>query len=204
MESREDADGTLLLTYDSTLWTKWLIAATILLLGTAAYDYFIGARGDQRVIGLLGGAATTAIGALGLLEQSSFRVDPRSRLIEWQQRWAFRQKAGVVAFADVRHVSAERPIGDTGVPSRRIVLHLSDGSLLPVTVGYRPDGDESILRAAEQLRRVMGHNPAPTAAESAHYLARQGRGVEAVKILVEQEGLSLADAKARLDRIRNS
>jgi hypothetical protein len=203
MESRQDADGTLLLTYDSTRWTKWLIGATLVLLGTAAYDYFIGARGDERLIGLLGGAATTALGALGLLEQSSFRVDPKSRLIEWQQRWAFRQRAGVTAFADVRHVSAERPIGDNGVPSRRVVLHLADGSLLPVTVGYRTDGDGKILRAAELLRRALGQDPSPTAAESARVLLEQGRGVEAVKILVEQEGLSLADAKARLDQIRN-
>jgi hypothetical protein len=203
MESRQEADGTLLLTYDSTLWTKWLIGATLLLLGTAAYDYFIGTRGDDRLMGLLVGAATTALGALALLEQSSFRVDPKSRLIEWQQRWAFRQRAGVTPFADVRHVSAERPIGDNGVPSRRVVLHLADGSLLPVTVGYRTDGDEKILQAAERLRRALGQDPSPTAAESARVLLEQGRGVEAVKILVEQEGLSLADAKARLDQIRN-
>jgi hypothetical protein len=203
MDVREEPDGTLLLTYDGTVWTKWLIGATVLMLATAVYDYVIGARGDDRLVGLLAGAATTAAAALVMLEQSSFRVDPKSRLIEWQQRWAFRQKAGVTAFADVRHVSAERPIGDNGVPSRRLVLHLADGSLLPITVGYRPDGDERILRGGEMLRRVLGQNPVPTAGESAGVLARQGRSVEAVKVLVEQEGLSLAEAKARLDQIRN-
>jgi hypothetical protein len=156
METREDADGTLLLTYDSSLWTKWLIGATVVLLATAVYDYFIGARSDQRVIGLLAGAATTAITALVMLEQSTFRVDPATRLIEWQQRWGFRQRAGITPFTDVKHVSAARPIGDSGVPSRRVCLHLADGSLLPVTVGYRPDGDEKIAKAAELLRRVLG------------------------------------------------
>ena len=204
MDAREEADGTLLLTYDGTRWTKWLIAATLLLLGTAAYDYFIGSRGDERVLGLLGGAATTALMALGMLEQSSFRVDPRSRLIEWQQRWAFRQRAGITPFGDVRHVSAERPIGDTGIPSRRVVLHLADGTLLPVTVGYRPDHDGKIVKAAELLRRMFGQNPAPSPAENAHYLVKQGRAVEAVKILVEGEGLSLTDAKTRVDRMRDS
>jgi hypothetical protein len=203
MEARQEPDGTLWLTYDGTVWTKWLIGATLLMLATAVYDYFIGARGDDRVVGLLAGAATTAAAALVMLEQSSFRVDPKSRLIEWQQRWGFRQNAGVTAFDDVRHVTAERPIGDNGVPSRRLVLHLADGSVLPVTVGYRPDGDERILKSGEMLRRVLGQNPSPSAFETAQVLVKQGRAVEAVKILVEQEGLSLADAKARLDQIRD-
>ncbi|MBY0496052.1 MAG: hypothetical protein K2Y23_17740 [Cyanobacteria bacterium] len=155
MDAREEADGTLILTCDSSLWTKWLIGATLVLLGTAAYDYFFGRQGEDRMIGLLAGAATCAISALVMLEQSTFRVDPRSRLIEWEQRWGFRQRAGVTPFADIKHVSAERPIGDTGVPSRRVCLHLADGSLLPITVGYRPDGDEKISDAAALLRRVL-------------------------------------------------
>ena len=204
MHTREEPDGSLLLTYDSSLWTKWLIGATLVLLGTAAYDYFIGRRGDERMIGLLAGAATTALSALVMLEQSTVRVDPRSRLIEWQQRWGFRQRAGVTPFADVTHVSAERPIGDTGVPSRRVCLHLADGSLLPLTVGYRPDGDGAISKAAEQLRRVLGQPAVPTPAEAARAMVEQGRAVEAIKILVEREGLSLAEAKDRVDQIRGN
>jgi hypothetical protein len=203
MDTREEADGSLLLTYDSSLWPKWLIGATLVLLGTAAYDYFIGARGEERTIGLLAGAATCAITALVMLEQVSFRVDSRSRLIEWQQRWGFRQRAGVTSFADVRHVSVERPIGDTGVPSRRVCLHLADGSLLPITVGYRPDGDEQISKAAERLRQVLGQ-PTPSPAESARILIAQGRTVEAIKIFVEREGLSLTEAQDRVNQIRRS
>lgn len=201
MTTREDADGSLLFTYDSSLLTKWLIGATLVLLGTAAYDYFIGTRGDERMIGLLAGAATCAITALVMLEQVNFRVDPQSRLIEWQQRWGFRQRAGVTPFADVRHVSVEQPIGDTGVPSRRVCLHLADGSLLPITVGYQSDGDEQISKAAEKLRAVLGQRP-PTPAESVRILIAQGRTVEAIKILVEREGLSLSEAKDRVDQIR--
>jgi len=201
MDAREEPDGSLLLTYDSSVLTKWLVGATLALLATAAYDYFIGTRGDERMIGLLAGAATCALTALVMLEQINFRVDPQSRLIEWQQRWGFRQRAGVTPFADVRHVSVEQPIGDTGVPSRRVCLHLADGSLLPITVGYRPDGDGQISKAADKLRAVLGQRP-PTPAESAGILIAQGRTVEAIKILVDREGLSLAEAKDRVDQIR--
>ena len=202
METREDADGSLVLTYDSSRWTKWLIGATLVLLGAAAYDYFVGARGDERLIGLLAGSATTALSALVVLEQSTFRVDPRSRLIEWEQRWGFRRRAGITPFADVKHVSAERPIGDSGVPSRRVCLHLADGSLLPVTVGYRLDAGQKISRAAEALRRVLGQDAVPPPTESARAMIEQGRTVEAIRILVEREGLSLSDAKDRVDQIR--
>ena len=41
MDVRQQPDGSLLLTYDSTRWTKWAIGATLLLLVSAAYDYFI-------------------------------------------------------------------------------------------------------------------------------------------------------------------
>lgn len=200
MEAREEEDGALLLTYDGSLWTKWLVGATMVLLGTAAYDYFVGSRGDDRLIGLLGGAATTALSALIMLEQSHFRVDPRSRLIEWQRRWGFRRRAGITPFADVRDVSVERPLGDDGVPSRRVVLHLSDGTLLPVTVGYRPDADGAILQAAETIRRVLGQAP-PTLTDSIRVLIAAGRTIDAIKLLREREGLSLTEAKRRIEEM---
>jgi hypothetical protein len=204
MDTREEADGSLVLTYDSSLWTRWLIGGTLVLLGVAAYDYVIGPRDDERIIGLLAGAATLAVIALVMLEQCRFTLNPIPRLIEWEQRWGFRRRAGVTAFADVQHVSVETPIGDSGIPSRRVVLHLADGTLLPLTVGYKPDVDGAIARSAEMLRRVLGQDPKPSPSQSARALMRQGKTVEAVKIFMEHEGLSLKDAKDRVDQIRRS
>ena len=201
MDLREEVDGALLLTYDSSRWTMWLIGATVLMLVTAVYDYFIGARGDERLIGLLGGATTTGLIALVMLEQCRFRLDPISRLIEWEQRWGFRRRAGVVPFSEITHVSVDVPIGDTGIPSRRVVLHLANGTLLPITVGYKPDVDGAIERAAETIRVVLGHR-APTTADSVRVLVQQGRRIDAVKLLVEKENLTLAEAKQRIDRLR--
>jgi len=201
MDTREEADGSVLVTYDSSLWTRWSIGATLVLLGTAVYDYFIGGRGDERVIGLLAGAATLAVIALVMLEQCRFRFDPVSRLIEWEQRWGLRRRLGVTAFGDVQHVSVETPIGDTGIPSRRVVLHLIDGTLLPITVGYKPDVDGAIARSAETLRRILGQEPKPSPAAIARALIKQGRTIDAVKVFVEHEGLSLKDAKDRVDAI---
>src|SRR5918993_2769751 len=186
MDVRHQPDGSLLLTYDSTRWTKLAIGGTLLLLGTATYDYFIGARGDDRVIGLLGAATTLALIGIVMLEQSRFRFDPATRLIEWDQRWAFRRRAGITPFNDVQHVSVDVPIGDSGIPSRRVVLHLANGILLPVTVGYKPDVDGSISRTAETLRVTLGHRP-PTIEESVRLLVSQGRTIDAIKLLREKE-----------------
>lgn len=203
MDVRHQPDGSLLLTYDTTRWTKWLIGATLLMLGTAVYDYFIGARGNDRLIGLLGAATSLALIGIVMLEQARFRFDPTTRLIEWDQRWAFRRRAGVTPFSGVTHVSVEVPIGDRGIPSRRVVLHLADGTLLPVTVGYKPDVDGSISRTAETLRVTLGHRP-PTIEDSVRLLISQGRTIDAVTLLRERENMSLTEAKRRVEQIVES
>ena len=201
MEMTKSADGSLLLTYDGRLWSRWLLGGALLMSATAVYDMTIGTRGDDRLIGLIGGIATCAGAAAVMFETARWRVDPFHRRIEWERRWAFQHRSGTLAFADVRHVAIEVPIGDDGVPSRRVVLHMHDGSMIPVTVGYRPDGDNRIVDAAEALRALLGHQAKPSAVEVVRALLASGRKIDAVKVLVEQEQLSLSEAKARIDAL---
>lgn len=197
----KSADGSLLLTYDGRLWSRWLLGGALLMAATAVYDLTIGARGDDRLIGLIGGIATCAGAAAVMFETARWRVDPFHRRIEWERRWAFQHRFGTLAFADVRHVAIEVPIGDDGVPSRRVVLHMHDGSMIPVTVGYRTDGDHRIVNAAEALRALLGHQVKPSAEEVVRALLASGKKIDAVKVLVEQEQLSLSEAKARIDAL---
>jgi hypothetical protein len=201
MIARQDADGLLVLSYDSKAWSRVALAATGLFLGTAAYDYWFGARGDSRLIGLLGSAATTFLIGFVMSERSRFRVDPVRRRIEWEQGWAFRTRSGSIAFDEVRHVSLETPIGDSGVPSRRVILHLIDGTTKPITVGYRPDGDFAITHGADLLKRALGHSKSAPL-ETARLLLASGKKFEAIRVLVDQEGLSVSEAKKRVDRLK--
>lgn len=202
MTTTKQNDGSLLLTYDGSLASKWAVGITIVLLGTAVYDHFIGARGDDRMVALLASAAMAALMALVLLEQSRFRLDPATRLVEWDTRWGFSRRSGLLKFADIQHVSVDVPIGDSGVPSRRVVLHLSDGTLLPLTKGYQPDIDDAIQHAAEAIRGTLGQ-PAPTSGDSARALLAHGKTVDAVKLLVDRDGLSLTEARQRVDAMRH-
>lgn len=201
VDVKKAEDGSLLLTYDGRLWSKWLLGGAMLMAATAIYDMTIGTRGDGRLIGLIGGIATCAGAAAVMWETARWRVDPFHRRIEWDRRWAFQHRSGTLPFADVRHVAIEVPIGDDGVPSRRVVLHMLDGSMIPVTVGYRPDADNRIAGAAEALRALLGHDAKPPVDEVVRALLASGRKVDAVKVLVEQEQLSLSDAKARIDAL---
>ena len=135
MNVTKAADGSLLLTYDGRVWSKWLFGGALLMAAIAAYDLTIGTRGDDRLIGLIGGIVTCAGAGAVMFETARFRVDPFHRIIEWDRRWAFQHRSGTLRFDDVRHVAIEVPIGDEGIPSRRLVLHMTDGSMVPVTAG---------------------------------------------------------------------
>src|SRR5215510_8909725 len=141
----ERADGTLVVTYDSLGLTRFMLAATMLLLAVAGYDVFVGARGTERLVGLLGAAATCLLVGIVFLERAWFQFAPGTRLVTWRRRWALRQHAGSIPFDSIQSVLVERPIGDDGTPSRRIVLKTVTGEDVPVTVGYRPDGDGVVL-----------------------------------------------------------
>jgi hypothetical protein len=196
------ADGALLLTYDSRWWSTCSLAGAFILAATAIYDVTIGTRGDDRLIGLAGGVATLIGVAVVMFETTHFRVDPFKRVIEWQRRWAWQRREGRLAFGEVRLVALERPLGDHGVPSHRIVLHTTGGEMIPVTVGYRPDGDKQIAGAAESLRVMLGHAAKPPVADAVRALVASGRTLDAIKLVIEEEKLSLADAKQRVNDIR--
>ena len=195
MNVTKAADGSLLLTYDGRLWSRWPFGGALLMAVIAVYDMTIGTRGDDRLIALIGGMATCPGVAAVMFESARFRIDPFQRIIEWDRRWAFQHRSGTLRFADVRHVAIEVPIGDEGIPSRRIVLHMIDGSMVPVTAGYRTDADNRIVDAAESVRSLLGHEPKPKADEVVRALLASGRKVDAIKVLVEEEMLSLSEAK---------
>ena len=153
--TRNTSDGSMLLTYDGTLWSKWLLGVAAIFVATAIYDVTIGARGDDRLIALAGGVLTCVSGALLMYERARWRFDPFDQTIEWNRRWAFQHKSGTLRFAEVRSVLIDVPIGDEGVPSRRIVMQMVDGSTIPVTVGYRPDHGDVMSNVAAELREML-------------------------------------------------
>lgn len=202
MTVAELADGTLVVTYDGSPLAKFMLGVMVVFLGTAVFDVFIGTRGTDRLIGLLGASATCLFVAIVFLETARFEFSRPTHLVTWRRRWGLRQRSGILPFGAIQSVMVERPIGDDGTPSRRINLRTMDGAAVPLTVGYRPDSDGEILRVADRIRVVLGHNAEEMRADDVATLIAAGRTVEAIKVLRETEGLSLTDAKQRVDELR--
>jgi hypothetical protein len=202
MTIEERHDGTILVTYDSTRLTWLMLAVGGVCLATAGYDVFIGSRGTDRLAGLLGAAGTCLLVAIVFLERAWFQFAPATRIVTWRRRWALRQRSGSIPFGSVQSVLVERPIGDDGTPSRRIVLKAIAGEDIPMTVGYRPDADGAVLHIASRIRALLGHGT--THLDNVRALVAAGKIIDAIRILREEEGLSLLDAKRRIEELTQS
>lgn len=200
MQTRTDADGSLLLTYDSAGLSAALFVFAVILIATAGYDYFIGPRGTDRLIGIIGGVATCGLSGLMMLERVRIRVDPRTRTIDWTRRWGLRRRSGLVSFDDITAVTTERPLGDDGTPSRRIVVTTRDNRTVPFTVGYHSDADSELIRLADRVRDLIGSGGQP--ADHLQSLVDAGRTLDAIKYARETRGLSLTDAKSLVDGMK--
>ena len=122
----------------------------------------------------------------------------------WRRRWALRQRSGSIPFGSVQSVLVERPIGDDGTPSRRIVLKTIAGEDIPMTVGYRPDADGAVVHIASRIRVILGHDSRATHVDNVLTLMAAGKTIDAIRILREEEGLSLLDAKRRIEELTQS
>jgi hypothetical protein len=177
------------------------LCAAGVLLAVAGYDVFISARGTERLLGLFGAAATCVVVAIVFLERAWFQFAPNTRTVTWRRRWAMRQRSGSMPFGSIQSVLVERPIGDEGTPSRRITLRTIDGREIPITVGYRPDADGTTVRIASRIRAVLGHEADATHMSNVRALIAAGRTIDAIRVVREEEGLSLLDAKRRVEEI---
>ena len=201
MKVQEPAADTMVISYDSWALTRLMFVFAVLFLGIAGYDVFIGARGTDRLIGLLAAAGTCLAVAIIFLENASFEFVRTTQTITWRRRWALRQRSGTIPFAAVQSVHAERPLGDDGTPSRRVIFRTTDGSEIPLTVGYQPDPNGEVLKIAERIRVVLGHSSEQAPMQEVERLVSSGKKLEAIRVLREEQDLSLTEAKQRVDEL---
>ena len=57
------------------------------------------------------------------------------------------------------------------------------------------------MQLAARIRRVMGSVETGTVSDSVKALVEAGRRIEAIKLLRESAGLTLEDAKSRVDQL---
>jgi hypothetical protein len=202
LEARELADGTLVVIVDRRRLSIACAIGALALLLLAAWTWARPPAEDagDRLWGSIGGAATLLACASAAFESSRFAFDPRTSSIAWRRRTVLGRRAGRLTFADVRAVLAEVPIGDDGIPSRRPCLLLADGRTLAMAIAYVPDHGDACVSLVERVRAVLAAGGAAPVDEVVA-LAGSGRRLDAVRILREREGLSLTEARRRLDEL---
>jgi hypothetical protein len=191
MQAAEQPDGTFVISHDRTRLARWFLAAGMVSLLSLAY----GQRdwSNEGIKGLLAATAACWLTGLVLWERSAFRFDPWSRTIHWRRRWAWSLAEGSLPFGSVREVLVRSPIGDSGVPSRRLTMKLADGSELPLSRGYLTDHGDRLLALGGRLRQVIGIDAAEVPSDI-EALARAGHTLDAVRLRRQTSGVSLEHA----------
>ena len=203
MRMHDQPDGTLVLTHDSTGLSRVFAALAAVILAALGYEYLLAAPSSDRAIGLLIGAGTCAVMSVVFRERAYVVVNRATRSIAWTRTWAFQHRTGSLAFDEIASIMAERQLGDEGLPSRRLVLRTKDGKTVPLTMTYRPDTGDAMLKAAERIRTMMAGEAADSPVASVRALIDAGRVIEAITLLRDTERLSLSEAKRRVDALRS-
>lgn len=153
----------------------------------------------DRTVGLIG-ASITCLLFLLVSETSRFVFDANTRRLTWTRRLGPRHRSGMVPFADIRQVVIRTALGSDAVaPSQRIVLLTRSGEL-PLTAGYSPSDQRAA--DAETLRTFLGKAEGDPLEASVKALVAAGRDLDAVRELRLARGMSLADARAEVKRMR--
>jgi hypothetical protein len=196
----EAPGGNIVVSYNSSALTKLMLVFATLFLGVAGYDVILGERGPERLIGLVASSLTCFLVAIVFLEIAWFQFARDTGMVTWHRRWALRRREGSLPFTSIEAVIVERPMGDDGTPSRRIALRTIDGKAIPITMGYRADGDGAVLKIADRIRSLLGHS-GDTHQENVRQLIASGKTIDAIRVLREEEGLNLLEAKQRVDEL---
>lgn len=202
MEAKDEVDGTFVVRHGSTRGFRWWLSAAAVVAIVALVESLRGRLRSSPASGWLLAAAVVVALGLAAFESGLFVFDRRQRVVRWKRQRAWRRLEGTLPFDDVADVAVESPIGDSGLPSRRITLRMKSGRRLPLRAGYVTDGDDELVRIAEQIRVAMGQPGQRTPDASAAALVAQGRTIDAIKELRQARGLSLTDAKREVDAMR--
>jgi hypothetical protein len=110
---------------------------------------------------------------------------------------------GSLAFSSIANVLVQSPVGDSGIPSRRVTLKLIDGGELPLTRGYLTDSRNRILMLGGRIRQLIGRGAADPVA-SVNALADAGQSLDAVRLRRQTSDVTLdravADVQDRRER----
>lgn len=113
--------------------------------------------------------------------------------------------------APIGHYQDQQPIGGERLSDRVTEVHGALGraeELAAQVEGVLPQAPDVVARAQDTVQQAQELNQRRADVQQligeAEQLVKQGRALEAIKLMREQSGLSLADAKNVIDRVRRN
>jgi hypothetical protein len=145
-------------------------------------------------------AATMFIPVIVMFERAKFEFDCGTNLMTWERRRTWGMRGGTVPFAEVKEVAVQRPLADSGVPSRRVCLITGEGEI-PITIAYVTDPDDTASAVAARIRAILGRTE-PDTLETARAMIARGETIQALTFLRERTGMSLTEAHTQVKRLK--
>ncbi|MBI5437802.1 MAG: hypothetical protein HY936_02455 [Nitrosomonadales bacterium] len=197
----KDTENELVIAIRSPL-VAWVGGLGIFFLLYLAYLLITQGRSeDERIIGLAGASATCALFFFAGYEKSDFSFDLQTRILAWSRRRGFFRRNGTVPFAAIERVVLQSCMGnDRYYPSHRVALITSNGEL-PLTAFYEHDDMNEVI--AERIRSFLAMPPGSLLEDSVESFVESGRNVDAIRLLREKSGISLAEAHNTVARIKD-
>lgn len=197
MKVERENNGNLSIIYDGTRLSILSLGVFVAALVWLAFEYVNAGSGTERFQGLVGTSITFLLIGIIFWEKSEFRFDAGRKELLWKKARYFRYRSGRIHFSDIKAIIIGSPVGDEGLPSRRIELIMKQETL-PITTSYKSYKDEFILTLTSELKELVGLRLHATPEERAKELQELGRIVEAVKVLTKESGMSVTEAKQYL------
>ena len=155
---------------------------------------------EERRIGFIGAAVTCGLIYLALYEKARFVFDSKTRRLTWRRRRSLSSRHGTVPFDAIDQVVLRSCIGNSRyAPKERVVLLTREGEF-PLSIAYEHDEMNQIL--ADRIRCRLQMPPEGLVTDSVQSLVEQGRTTDAIRLLREKRGLSLAEAKILVTQIK--
>lgn len=196
---------------DVVTFEKRAIVLPLIFAAAAAYLLYeaalalLAATPDYRNLAVASfGVLAFGAGAVFVAERSTFSFDRTYRRLRWRRSNVFTTKSGEVRFGDITAVELQSISGSGTTPSYRIMLRTRDGDVA-MTRGYSGHADkwrpiaERVRGCIGDVRDEPGDDPLDSGVAG---LVRDGRIIDAIRQLRDTKGMSLADAKAEVERLK--
>lgn len=183
---------------ESSLWISALLTAAALPLFYVST--LPGKRGDLIV------AIFFVVAALVWLRNATVTFDATQRIVYWRRMRFFRSVSGAVPFSEVAGIGTETSSGHGGATLYRLTL-LTGQTAIPFTDIYTGGRDrwvhlrETAQRFLETHSGIPLPGPVPSLDASLRSLLRQGRRIEAIRLLESSEHLDLTSATQRVNQL---